>query len=430
MKQLIKYVRIVTCDEDFTLYDGGMIAIDDGQLTYVGEQDDAYMASFGADEVIEGNDNIVMPGLVNAHTHLSMTLLRGHGSDLPLREWLEDKMWPAEAKLVDRDCYIGSMIGLAEMLRSGTTAFLDMYFHMDQTAEAVKEAGLRAVLTPGVVAGNDLEDRVTGIKKLRADYQEDWCIYVWPGPHAEYTNTTESLKRSVELAKELGCGLHIHLSETEREVEECVARHGMSPVKYFNEIGIFDVPTVAAHCVAVDDDDIKILSEKHVNVVHNPTSNMKLASGCAPVQRMLDAGINVALGTDGAASNNNLDMLEEMHIAALIAKGFTGDPTALNASQVIKMATINGAKALGMEDSIGSLEVGKQADLIMLDGHSVFSRPRGEWLNNLVYSMGRSDVVMTMIDGKILMRDGAYTTIAINKMLEAFDQSATRLTMD
>jgi 5-methylthioadenosine/S-adenosylhomocysteine deaminase len=252
-------------------------------------------------------------------------------------------------------------------------------------------------------------------------------IDIMVAPHAIYTNAKESLRKALDIAKGYNKAINIHLSETSYEVESSYKENSMSPVKYLDEIGMFDVHTVAPHCVHVNDEDIKVLSNKNVSVAHNPSSNLKLSSGIAPIQKMIDAGINVAIGTDGASSNNNLDMIEEMHIAALIAKVYSNDPTALDAKTVIKMATINGAKALGIDNKVGSIEKGKQADLIMIDTKSPFSQPKREYLNNLVYSMGRNQVVMTMVAGKILQKDGKIFGLDMSTLNEQFNNCVDRL---
>jgi 5-methylthioadenosine/S-adenosylhomocysteine deaminase len=300
------------------------------------------------------------------------------------------------------------MGGIAEMLLSGTTAFLDMYFYMDETARAVEQTGIRACLCRGMTADDGLAQKLAEVKDFYRRWQgaADGRIAVRVAPHAEYTNTDEAMAAYAAAARELGCGIHVHVSETRAEVEGCYARHGCSPVAYMERMGILDLPCVAAHCVVVDEADIAILARHGVSVAHNPSSNMKLGSGVAPVTAMLRAGVNVALGTDGTASNNNLDMIEEMHVGALIAKGFTQDPTAFNARQVLRAATMGGARALGMDAELGSLEAGKQADIVLLRADTPALCPMYDPADAVVYSSGRADIRMTMVGGRVLMENG------------------------
>ncbi|MCK5129579.1 MAG: amidohydrolase [Clostridiales bacterium] len=427
MRKLITNALIITVDQTFAIYKNGMVIIDDDVISYVGEINQAIIDQSAVDEVIDAEGNIIMPGLVNAHTHLPMTLFSGYGSGLPLKEWLEDKIWPAESKLTPNDIYIGTKMGIMQMLLSGTTCFLDMYYFIDDMARAIDEMGIRAVLSRAVmdIGGFDyrLKESIDSIKK----YEEHKMIDIMVGPHAVYTNSKEGLQQILEVAKKYNKSMHVHVSETEDEVKNCNNEHGMTPVEYFDELGLFDVPFVAAHCVHVTDNDIKIMANKKVNAVHCPTSNMKLASGIAPIQQMIDAGINVALGTDGSSSNNNVDMFEEMHVAALIGKMKNGDPTALNAKTVIQMATINGAKALGVDEKVGSIEKGKHADLIMMDMKSPFSQPDREFLDHIVYSMGRGQVKMTMIAGKVLQKNGIIKNSDFKKLREQFNNCVDRL---
>lgn len=429
MKTLIKHPYIITVDSEFTIYADGIIMIDGGIIRHVGDYSEDLAVGFGSDRVIDAAGAIVMPGLINAHTHLTMTLFRGYGGGLPLKEWLEQRIWPAESRLKQGDCYWGSMMGIAEMLLSGTTTFLDMYFFEDETARAVDESGIRAVLSRATMGSDDYGHRLDESVDLfkRFHNTADGRIRVMLGPHAEYTNSREAVADCITAARELGAGMHIHLSETEHEVRECHDRHGVSPVEFFDSTGLFELHTAAAHCVVLSDRDMEILKSRGVNAVNNPTSNLKLASGCAPVEKMLKYGINVALGTDGASSNNNLDMIEEMHIASLAAKGYYKDPSALPAHEVIKMATINGAKALGISDMTGSIEAGKKADLIMFDQNSAFLNPPVDIVDNIVHSAGRSDLLMTMVEGRILMDRGMLHTIDADCVRYNFKKTVERL---
>lgn len=429
MKRLFKGATIITCNENFDIINNGMIAVYGDSLDYVGEYNREFEEQYAADSTIIANNKVLMPGLINAHTHLAMTLFRGYGGSLPLKQWLKEKIWPAESKLTAKDCAIGAQVGISEMLLSGTTCFLDMYFFMDAIAEVVKKTGIRAVLTRGLLSGDDFDEKLEESRSLYENYHNtaNNRITVMQAIHAEYTNDEYSIGKSLELAKELDCAMHIHLSETDGEVERCFKRFGVTPVEFFRDIGLFDRPTIAAHCVSLSDDDMKILKEYKVNVVHNPSSNLKLASGFAQIDRMIKAGINVSLGTDGASSNNNLDMMEEMHIAALLAKAVAKDATALDAKSAIRMATINGAKALGLDDEIGSLEKGKRADLIMINQNSPFMLPKNEVCENIVYSANRSNIEMTMVDGCILMERGILRTIKNDDLFNQFEEAVRRI---
>ncbi len=429
MNTLIRNGLILTMDEADTTYQCGVVAVSGGQIAYVGEEA-SLPQGFAADRVLDAAGSIVMPGFVNAHTHLAMTLLRGYGSDLNLQDWLEKMVWPAEDRLKPGDCYWGSMLGLAEMIRTGTTAFLDMYFFMDETARAVEETGMRAVLSRGLIGlAPSFDKALAESEALHRDFHgaADGRITVMLAPHAEYTNSEGSIRRVVELANQLNCGIHIHVQETKAETEACVARHGMSPVKWLESLGVFSRPTVAAHCVTVDAEDIEILRCNNISVASNPGSNMKLASGIAPVDAMLRAGINVALGTDGASSNNNLDMLEEARLCALCAKLREGNPAALAAPTALRMATIGGAKALGIDTITGSLEVGKDADIIMISGSSPSMHPMIDPVANLVYSASAHDVSMTMVKGRILMENRQIIGMDLEKILRQADKISAEI---
>lgn len=418
MTTLIKNAFILPMDKADSIVERGCIAVQDGRISYVGVEG-GLPPAFAAGKTIDARGGVAMPGFVNAHTHLAMTLLRGYGSDLNLQDWLEKKVWPAEDRLTSGNCYWGSMLGIAEMIRSGTTAFLDMYFFMEETARAVEESGLRAVLTRGVV-GN-----APNYKKALAESEAlyrgfnggaDGRLAVMLAPHAEYTNNETSIREIVELAHKLGCGIHVHLQETGAETAGCRERHGMSPAVWFSGVGLFSRHTVAAHCVTVGDDDIAILKEHGVSAASCPGSNMKLASGIAPVTAMARAGINVAIGTDGASSNNNLDMLEELRLAALTAKIHDGNPVALGAYEALRMATLGGARALEIDNSTGSIEVGKDADIIIISTDSPSMHPMTDIVSNIVYSAGAADVSMTMVKGRILMENHEIKCMDLEKI--------------
>nr|WP_277999057.1 amidohydrolase [Moorella sulfitireducens] len=396
----------------------GVIAIDGDSLYYVGPAE-GLPAGWQADTIIAAGDKVALPGLVNAHTHVAMTLLRSYADDLPLKQWLEEKIWPREDRLTREDIYWGTRLALLEMIRSGTTTFADMYFQMDAVAEAVVEAGLRACLSQGLIGFQDGDGGrlATGVSLVK-EWQGagEGRITTMLGPHAPYTCPPEYLTKVAGTAAGLGVGLHIHLAETKGEVAEIQERYGATPVALVNELGLFDLPVLAAHCVHLTAADISILAEKKVGVAHCPESNLKLASGVAPVAAMLAAGVNVAIGTDGAASNNNLDMVAEMRTCALLAKGISGDPTAVPARQALVMATLNGARALGLEKEIGTLEAGKKADLILLNKYRPHLMPPHNVEANLVYAANGSDVDTVIVNGKILMAGGEVKNLDVDEI--------------
>ncbi len=374
-------------------------------------------ASAHADEVIDCAGDLLMPAFCNAHCHAAMTLFRGYGEDLPLQDWLEKKIFPAEEKLTFRSVYHASMLAIAEMLRNGIASFSDMYMFEDAVAEAVLATGIKANLSRSLVSFDPEVDMGKEARTVEAIRLAEWYqgsddnrLLIDFSLHAEYTNVPKACEYVATLAERLHTGMQIHLSETRREQEECLARWGKTPAEFFRDTGVFEVPTTAAHCVWVTDSDIAILREKGVTVAHNPVSNLKLGSGVAPVRKLLDAGVNVALGTDGAASNNRLDILRELQTAALIHKGVTNNPTELRAAELVPMATENGMRAQGRRDC-GRVEPGYRADLILIDRNGLHNLPDYDDYAMLAFSAQATDVKMTMVDGRILFRNGEYTSI-------------------
>jgi 5-methylthioadenosine/S-adenosylhomocysteine deaminase len=335
-------------------------------------------------------------------------------------EWLEKKIWPAEAKLSANDIYWGTMLAIVEMIKSGTTCFADMYFAMDEVARAVDETGIRAVLARGMVGvGPENEKAFSESRELIAKWNgaSDGRIKILLGPHAPYTCPPEYLAKVMDLAKEMGVGIHIHLAETAGEFADSNRTWGKTPVNHMESLGLFKHEVLAAHCVHLSKEDIEILAKNRVGVAHNPESNMKLASGIAPVPEMLKAGIPVALGTDGAASNNNLDMLQEMRSCALLHKVNSMDPTVIPAYQALQMVTINGAKALKLDKDLGCIEAGKKADFILVRINEAHFTPCYDLMANLVYSAQASDVNTVIIDGNIIMQDRVLKTIDEKQVL-------------
>lgn len=358
-------------------------------------------------DVLEGRGMALVPGFVNAHTHASMTLMRGYADDLSLHDWLSNHIWPLEAQMGEEDIYHGARLACLEMIRSGTTCFNDMYWHFHGVARAVEEMGLRAMLSSVFIDFNDAEkaaaQRELTIRLFEESKRYSGRIGFALGPHAPYTVSEESLRWAKRFADENGLLLHIHLSETEKEVLDCVERHGVCPVEWLERIGFLGPNVVAAHVIHVSDAEIRILARHQVKVVHNPASNMKLASGSFPYRRMRGHGVEVSLGTDGCASNNNLSMLEEMKIAALHAKLVHNDPTVMTASEAFAMATQNGARALGLD--CGSIAPGKLADCVLVDLSNHRLAPGYALVDDLVYSADSSCIDTVICDGRILMRN-------------------------
>lgn len=415
-KMLIKGCAVIPVNGH--AIDNGAIAIENDTLQYVGPL--AKLPAGWEDQpAINAEDMIAMPGLVNSHTHAAMTLLRGYADDLPLKQWLEERIWPQEEKLDREDIYWGTMLALLEIIRSGTTTFADMYFHMDAVAEAVVAAGTRASLSQGLIG---LQDR--GEERLAAgiDFIIQWQgagegrVTTMLGPHAPYTCPPAYLMKVAEKAADLNTGLHIHLAETKEEVEGVRRQYKYTPVALMDKLGLFNLPVLAAHCVHVTPKEIEILAAKQVGVAHCPESNLKLASGIAPVVDMLAAGVRVAIGTDSAASNNNLDMIGEMRTAALLAKGAILKPTAVPTHKALAMATIYGAMALGLHQEIGSLEAGKKADLILIRKNRPHMIPCHDAEANVVYAASGHDVDTVIVNGKIIMDGGEVKTLDAEKI--------------
>lgn len=362
-----------------------------------------------ADLVIDAGGAIALPGLVNTHTHAAMTLLRGYADDMVLQDWLSKKIWPLEAHLNPADVYWGTRLACLEMIKSGTVAFNDMYFMMEEAARAVSEAGIRATLSYGFIDLFSAEKREAEIKATENLVRHIRSltsprIAAAVGPHAIYTVSPEGLRWCAEFARQEGIGIHIHLSETEQEVNDCIARHGKRPAVLLDECGVLTPRTVAAHCCWLDESECALLGRRGVSPSHNPSSNMKLATNRAmPYDRLIRAGANVCLGTDGCASNNNLDMFEEMKTAALLQKFFWNNPTVLPAREALALATVNGAQGLGL--ATGSLAAGAPADIILVSTRAACNTPLHNATSNLVYSCNGGAVTTTICDGRVLMLD-------------------------
>ena len=413
-----------------------VVVVEDDRIVDVGKESEL-KSKYNRYEVIDGKGKVILPGLVNCHTHAAMTLFRGYSDDIALSEWLTKKIWPVEAHLKPEDVYIGTLLACLEMLKSGTTAFADMYFYMDKAAKAIVESGLRAVISHGMIELGNVEKGEKEIKEAERIVRTcqglgDGRITTMFGPHAPYTCSPEYLQKVKEIAEKYGVGIHIHLAETKDEVNKVKEAFGIDlknkgVIEYINELGILDSSVLAAHVVWVSEKEIKILAEKNVKVAHNPVSNLKLASGVAPVPQMLRAGVSVGLATDGAASNNCLDMFEEMKVAAIVHKAYNFDPTVTSASEILEMATIGGARALLLEKDIGTLEIGKKADIVIIDLKKPRLTPLHNVISNLVYAAKGNDVCTVIVDGKVLMENYVVKVLDENKIMKLAQKTAEDL---
>lgn len=410
-KWLIANGTFAVMDSSKPVIEGYML-IEDDRITYIGEKRPEVANDA---QVFDGKHLLFMPGLVNSHGHAAMSLLRGYGDDLALQVWLQEKMWPMEAKFTGEDVYWGTALSVLEMLKGGTTTFLDMYDHMDQVAKVTSESGIRGVLTRGVIGLCPPEVQQQKLEEA-AQFAKDWKgqaegrITTLISPHSPYTCPPDYIEKLVQLAHDLDLPMHTHMSETASEVQQNVNDYGMRPVAHLEKLGLFSRPSLVAHAVHLQDDEIEMLAQHKVGVSHNPGSNLKLASGVARVPDLLKAGITVSLGTDGPASNNNLDMFEEIRLAALIHKGVSGDPTAVPALEALKMGTEYGAKSVFLEET-GKLAVGMKADFIALNTDQAHFLPRTDYISHVVYSAGPKDVEHVWVDGKQIVKHGVCLTL-------------------
>ena len=400
----------VTREEHIPFLMDAEIHIDGNQIVYAGNRENAPV--FQADRVIDGNGALAMPGLVNLHTHTPMTLLRSVGGGLRLEDWLHNAIFPLERHLTDEAVRAGTDLGLMEMLRFGTTSFCDMYMYMDAMAEGVRDSGMRALLGYSVV---DFDESCADLEP-GIDFAQKWHktandrIRASISPHSEGATTLKVMKRIKEVAHEMGLVIHVHVSETKLDFDGSIERRGLTPPAYLESLGILDEPVIAAHCVWFTDADIEIFARHGSVIAHNPVSNLKLASGIAPIEKMLRKGCRVALGTDSVASNNNLNLWEEIKLMPLLQMGTTLNPTILPPAQVLASATTVGAQAMGYKN-LGLLQKGYLADLILVDLHRPNLVPCNDMENNLIFATQGSDVVLTMVDGKVLYDHGEFTTL-------------------
>jgi 5-methylthioadenosine/S-adenosylhomocysteine deaminase len=408
----------------------GFIAIRDGEISQIGKA--AKALSIEAKRTLDGQGKVALPGLVNCHTHVAMTLFRGIAEDKPFDEWWREIIWPLEQKLRRSHIYNGALLGCLEMIKSGTTCFADMYFHEDAVAEAVKKSGLRTVLAPGIIeAGSSQMGRkmLQEAIKIAREYHgcADGRISIQLGPHTAYTCSPELLKKARKAASKLKIGLHIHLAESQSMAEAVRKRFGLTETELLEKVGFLQPDVLAAHCIHLSKKDMQTMKKYDVKVAYNPVANMKLASGVPKIHDLLKLDVSVGIGTDGAACNNSFDMFESMKFAALLQKTFYMDPTVLPAEKILRMATIEGAKALGLEKTVGSLEVGKKADLILVNFEKPHLTPTHNFYANLVYSANGSDVDTTIVDGEILMENRKVKTLNEPEVMKKAQKTARDL---
>ena len=419
MDVLFNDIIVITMNDEQPVLTHGYVGIDGKKISYVGEQPPAEKAA----RVISGARRLLMPGLINSHSHLPMAALRGIADDYRLQEWLYNHIFPAESKLDERCIAAGIRLGFAECIRFGVTSCTEMYFHLPKIAEAVLETGIKANICNALLCldmNRFVFDEDRGIMEVRevlaSGNRGDGRLVVDAGIHAEYTSGPAAWRESVAFAAEHNLRFHIHLSETAFEHAECVKKYGKTPTEILYENDVFTRKTTAAHCCWITESDMDILAANGATAAHCPISNLKLSSGIAPVAKMREHGINVALGTDGVCSNNNHDMFEEIKTAALLQKYITNDPTVLPAYEAIKLATVNGAAGQGRENESGRIVSGHDADIIMLNLDAPHLFPMNEPCAAVAYAAGGSDVCMTMVQGRILYENGEYTTIDLEKI--------------
>ena len=425
---LFKNIGLV--DENFEYQENMFVATEGDKIAYIGKTEPKDADKYG--EAYDGTNKILMPGFYNAHGHSPMTLMRGYGENLPLDRWLNELIFPFEDQFYDKGVYWATLLAMAESIRYGIVSTSEMYFHIDPMMRAIVTSGAKTNICRSVshMDGCKIEDSL-GYTEMNQNVEsyygwEDGRIIVDVGPHAEYTCSEEMTRAIAESAKKYDVRVQAHVAETESETKGCIERHGLTPVKFMEHCGIFDQPTTVAHCIWVNDEDIAILKKHNVTVATNPVSNLKLASGICPVQKFLDAGINVAIGTDSVASNNNLNFFEEMKTFALLGKIKTGDVAAITPKQVLYSATRAGALSQGREDC-GLVKEGFKADLIVIDAMQPNMQPIHNAINNLVYSADGKDVCLTMVDGRVLYQDGEYKTIDVEKAIIETDNARKKI---
>lgn len=424
MKSIIRGRYLITMNENDEIIENGALVIDDDKIIEINTFQEILKKYKTSSIPIYGNsDSAIMPGFINTHTHAAMVLLRGIADDLPLYQWLREHIWPLEGKFLSKEfVYDGTCLACLEMLKNGITTFNDMYFFTDSIANAAKDLKIKAVIGQGILdfetpSGRGPDDYLKKALEFIDKYKNDEFIVPSVAPHSIYTCSKDTLLKSKEIALKFSVPIHIHLSETFNEVEDSIKKYGMRPFKYLKEIGFFEGTVLAAHSVWVDEEEIEIMSNFGVGVSHCIESNLKLSSGIAPIARMVKKGVKVGLGTDGAASNNNLDLLEEISIAAKVQKGITGDPTVVDVKTCMKMLTIWAAKALGLENYIGSLEVGKKADVITMNLRKPHLQPIYDIYSTIIYSAKSSDIEDVFVNGKPVIMNGRHQFIDEDELI-------------
>jgi len=426
---IIKNGTILTLDSKNSILENGFLCIRGDSIFKIGAGNPT---SFKAEKIIDAGGGLILPGLVNCHTHAAMSLFRGLADDLPLMEWLNNYIFPAESKMDAEFVYTGTLLALAEMIMSGTTTFCDMYLFEEEVAKAARKAGVRCLVGevlydfPSPNYG-PVEKGLEYTESLIQKWRNDPLVSIAVEPHSLFTCSPELLTASNELALKYNVPLIIHVAETLTEVAEIKEKYGKTPVKHLDSLGLLGPHLIADHCVHLENSDIKTMAEHGVKVVHNPESNMKLASGIAPVPQMLSQGLTVGLGTDGCASNNNLDLFSEMDTAAKLHKVNTFDPTVMDALSVLKMATVHGARVLGLQDVTGSLEVGKKADVIVIDTHKPHLTPMYNATSHLVYATRGNDVRHSIINGQPVMEDRKLLTLDLTEIIASAGEMSIRV---
>jgi len=426
---LVKNAMIITMDPERRVIERGYVSVVADKIEAVGEGDPT---DISPSTEIDAKGGILIPGLINCHTHASMTLFRGLADDLPLMDWLQHYIFPVESQMDGHFVKVGALLACAEMIMSGTTTFCDMYLFEDQVAEAASEAGMRALVGevlydfPSPNYG-PIEKGFEYTEELIQKWRDHHLVDVAVEPHSLFTCSPKLLKKAHELSKKYEVPLIIHLAETESEIDQVISKYGRRPVEHLEALGLLDSSLIAAHCVHITENEMEKLASAHVKVVHNPESNMKLASGIAPVPKMMKRGIVVGLGTDGCASNNNLDMLAEMDTAAKLHKLHYMDPTVMDAHSVLEMATIGGAKVLGMDDLIGSIEPGKKADFIAIDIDQPHLIPLYNPYSQIIYAASGRDVIHVVIDGRMVMKDRKLCTLDLSHVISLAKDEAERV---
>lgn len=423
---------VLTMEPGSAPIENGAIAISHGRIAAAGPAEELLeLAPTG--EVVDASNCMVMPGMVNTHSHLAMTLLRGLADDLPLKEWLEGHIWPAESQHMNRETiHLGTQLAAAELLLNGVTTTADMYFYDDEVGDVLAAIGMRGVVAESVIdfatpRCQTVDEMMEKQRELAEKFRDHPLIEPALAPHAPYTVSAANLVREADLAEELDIPLHIHLSETRGEVEGLLKEKGKSPVAYLAELGVLTERTVAAHCVHLSPEDVETLAELEVGVSHNPVSNLKLGSGVAPVAAMLAAGVKMSFGTDGPASNNTLDLLRDGQLAALLHKGVTGEPTTLPAREVLELLTSGGARVLGLDDRIGTLREGKEADIVCIETAGPAAVPLYDAFSHLVYAARTANVRHVMVCGQVVVRNRHLTTLDLDEVMAKVTELGRRI---